>query len=337
MKGFKPTGYGPSAGFKFPTSMGFTGSTGAYTNVSPYVRRKGFANGGFVREDKPRMKTDTIGDQGSAMVRRKRAYAKWQDDAGAHSSLLPGYKSGGRTMKKAKGGWIAGAIKKPGALHRALGVPEGEKIPAKKLAKAEHSKNPTMRRRANLAKTLKKMNKADGGDVRLPRRKSGYTLTESIKAIPGALREVFRSAPIEQKGERHIGGRQKQIDDYVDEANTGERTASRWARGGKAKRMGYRNGGMTQLIGRVMQQMQGRGAPARMPMPAPTMQNQMMRRAAPAAMMRAKGGRAKEHSDEAKDRPMMTKIAEEVVGQHVRYPAPKGHKGLEKAMRAMRR
>lgn len=58
------------------------------------------------------------------------------------------------TVKKK---WIAGAIKHPGALHRALGVPQGEKIPASKLAKAAHSKNPTMRKRANLAKTLKKM------------------------------------------------------------------------------------------------------------------------------------------------------------------------------------
>jgi hypothetical protein len=50
--------------------------------------------------------------------------------------------------------WIASAIKHPGALHRSLGVPEGQKIPAKKLAAARHSKNPTTRRRANLAKTL---------------------------------------------------------------------------------------------------------------------------------------------------------------------------------------
>lgn len=53
--------------------------------------------------------------------------------------------------------WIQGAIKHPGKLHRELGVPEGKKIPAKKLAKATHSKNPTIRREANLAKTLKKL------------------------------------------------------------------------------------------------------------------------------------------------------------------------------------
>jgi len=51
--------------------------------------------------------------------------------------------------------WIKGAIKHPGALHRTLGVPEGQKIPAGKLEAASHSENPTTRRRANLAKTLK--------------------------------------------------------------------------------------------------------------------------------------------------------------------------------------
>lgn len=55
--------------------------------------------------------------------------------------------------------WIQGAIKHPGALHRELGVPQGEKIPAKKLASAKHSSNPTLRRRANLAGTLGKMHR----------------------------------------------------------------------------------------------------------------------------------------------------------------------------------
>lgn len=57
--------------------------------------------------------------------------------------------------------WIQKAIKpkNKGALHRELHVPEGKKIPAKKLAKASHSENPKLRRRASLAKTLKGMNK----------------------------------------------------------------------------------------------------------------------------------------------------------------------------------
>lgn len=53
--------------------------------------------------------------------------------------------------------WIANAVKNKGALHRHLGVPEGEKIPEEKLEAASNSKNPRVRREANLAKTLKGM------------------------------------------------------------------------------------------------------------------------------------------------------------------------------------
>jgi hypothetical protein len=56
-------------------------------------------------------------------------------------------------------GWIKDAIKHPGALHRELKVPQGQKIPEKKLTKAAHSSNPTLSRRANLAKTLKGFNR----------------------------------------------------------------------------------------------------------------------------------------------------------------------------------
>lgn len=48
---------------------------------------------------------------------------------------------------------------KKGALHEELGVPEGKKISAKKLAKAAKSSNPTLKKRAVLAETLKKLNK----------------------------------------------------------------------------------------------------------------------------------------------------------------------------------
>lgn len=48
---------------------------------------------------------------------------------------------------------------KKGALHESLHVPEGKKIPESKLKKAEHSKNPTIKKRAVLAETLKKMHK----------------------------------------------------------------------------------------------------------------------------------------------------------------------------------
>lgn len=55
--------------------------------------------------------------------------------------------------------WIQGAIEKPGALRKSLGVKKGEKIPEAKLEAAEHSKNPKTKKRAVLAETLKKMHK----------------------------------------------------------------------------------------------------------------------------------------------------------------------------------
>lgn len=51
--------------------------------------------------------------------------------------------------------WVQGAIKHPGALHRELHVPQGQKIPEAKIKMAEHSKNPKERARARLAETLK--------------------------------------------------------------------------------------------------------------------------------------------------------------------------------------
>lgn len=52
--------------------------------------------------------------------------------------------------------WIKGAIKKPGALRKELGVKGDKPIPAAKLAKA--AKAPGIEgKRARLAMTLKKM------------------------------------------------------------------------------------------------------------------------------------------------------------------------------------
>lgn len=52
--------------------------------------------------------------------------------------------------------WIKGAIKKPGALHAELGVPQGKKIPAGKIAAAA-KKGGKLGQRARFAQTLKKM------------------------------------------------------------------------------------------------------------------------------------------------------------------------------------
>jgi hypothetical protein len=56
-------------------------------------------------------------------------------------------------------GDLYGAIKTmhKGALHRALGVPQGERIPADKMAEARSSSNPHVRRMAAFARALSKV------------------------------------------------------------------------------------------------------------------------------------------------------------------------------------
>ena len=61
----------------------------------------------------------------------------------------------------AKEKWIQKALSKPkskGALHREMGVPAGNKIPAKRLATAE-KKPGLLGKRARLAATLKGFHK----------------------------------------------------------------------------------------------------------------------------------------------------------------------------------
>jgi hypothetical protein len=56
------------------------------------------------------------------------------------------------------GKFIKKAIKRPGALHAALGVPQGKKIPAKKVAAAA-KKGGRVGREARFAEVLAKMRK----------------------------------------------------------------------------------------------------------------------------------------------------------------------------------
>jgi len=63
-------------------------------------------------------------------------------------------------VKEAKEKWIGSAIKKPGALHKQLGVPEGEPIPEAKL-RAAAKQGGKLGQRARLALTLKGLNKEE--------------------------------------------------------------------------------------------------------------------------------------------------------------------------------
>lgn len=62
------------------------------------------------------------------------------------------------SMDEAKKKWIQKAVKAPGALHKQLGVPAGEKIPTGKLAAAA-KKGGKLGKRARLAQTLSKIAK----------------------------------------------------------------------------------------------------------------------------------------------------------------------------------
>lgn len=55
--------------------------------------------------------------------------------------------------------WIQGADIKKGALREKLGVKKGQDIPAAKLEKATHSKDPKTKKQAVLAENFKKMRK----------------------------------------------------------------------------------------------------------------------------------------------------------------------------------
>jgi len=59
-------------------------------------------------------------------------------------------------MATRKRKWIQRAIKRPGQLHRDLGVPQGKKIPSSKL-KAAAKRKGAVGRRARLARTLSKL------------------------------------------------------------------------------------------------------------------------------------------------------------------------------------
>ena len=53
--------------------------------------------------------------------------------------------------------WMEKAVKRPGALHRNLGIPQGEKIPAKTLARAAASTDSTIAKEASLAETFRRL------------------------------------------------------------------------------------------------------------------------------------------------------------------------------------
>lgn len=237
MKGFKPTGFGPKAGFVFSAKQGFTGSTGAYTNVQPYVRRKAFANGGFVRQDTPRMTESSPGDSGSALVRRAKSYCALDQESGGKTPLRPGYKKGGMAKKKMP------MKKDPNPMMKA----DGGTVSMSALSQVGR-----MRKRAKppaSASMVKEKFAADGGMVRgsssdkkyVPsavRGSSSKGLWASMKDIPALVNQIPTLAKDAAQGAMRrtqqdvADSKRRRIDSIADGTNT----ASNYARGGKTKR-----------------------------------------------------------------------------------------------------
>jgi hypothetical protein len=84
------------------------------------------------------------------------------DAVSSHTAVIAGDKK-----------WIQKAVKKPGELHKDLGVPEGEKIPEEKLEEAEHSDDPKVRERAQFAENVKGLGKGKKSALVEPASGSG--------------------------------------------------------------------------------------------------------------------------------------------------------------------
>ena len=80
--------------------------------------------------------------------------------------------------------WIAGAIHKPGALHREMGVPAGQRIPAGKLEKAA-DKGGKLGQRARLAETLEGMHHTGRHGGVLSKVAAGKTMGHSKMPVEG--------------------------------------------------------------------------------------------------------------------------------------------------------
>jgi hypothetical protein len=101
----------------------------------------------------------------------------------------------------ARGNFIAGAIKKPGALHADLGVPMGKKIPAGKLAAAAKASG-KLGERARFAQTLEglrpKVDRAQAVAKTVAKRrkhKKGEEESEPSSPAPPAESESASSGP----------------------------------------------------------------------------------------------------------------------------------------------
>lgn len=151
-------------GWEFSSKSGFTGSAKGDKVAVKAHERSCYAKGGKVEG-----KSATPPPRPQKHFDRMENFRKERDaEPASPATETAGMKKGGK--------WIAGAIKKPGALKKELGVKKGDKIPAKKLDAAA-KKGGKEGQRARLAKTMRKF--AEGGSV------SKNLAPDSKLGIPG--------------------------------------------------------------------------------------------------------------------------------------------------------
>lgn len=191
-----------------PAAQGIPGATGA--QVADAEMNPGRANGGAIpgrkltgiraKKAKPgNQAKPTAGDKQVADVEAGQQMPPRNTEPGA------GISNQDPDLSAADGKFIQKAIKHPGALHRDLGVPQGEKIPKSKIKAAEHSDNPKTAKRAQLADTMSKFK--DGGMPKLPKLEPGAA--PEPKPAPNMV-----SQEVNQDGMRHYLG--KTIKRYAD-------------------------------------------------------------------------------------------------------------------------
>lgn len=97
--------------------------------------------------------------------------------------------------------WIQNAVKKPGALHKQLGIPTGEKIPLDKLSAAT-KQGGKLGKRARLAMTLRKL-------------KEEYTLSEEQLAKINAMEDAVLDKVGQEDADINNDGNTDPTDKYL--------------------------------------------------------------------------------------------------------------------------
>lgn len=114
--------------------------------------------------------------------------------------------------------WIQKAIKHPGALHKALHVPEEEKIPAKKLEKAA-GKPGKLGKRARLAQTLRGLKEEQ-------EHRHNYMFFGNLRTIKHAIDDMLKMN--EKDVDKRITDGHDWANDHIAEAKNNIEQVYHW-------------------------------------------------------------------------------------------------------------